>query len=353
MRQYWAGTAGLYHGWLKNDEAVILEKWFETDRGKFQIRPYGIGDEQGVLSLWQAAFGKEMPEDLWRWKYLESPFKHKILLCLNEQREVVAFYGGIPYRANREGRTIEVVQLMDIMSHPDYRGAGLFVRTAKEFFRRFCDSQGSDFLYGFPGKYHYELGRRLIGYKGLPGGVSFLTARTADLAGKNRWFGGRFELISEIDSSFDNLWKVCLDYYPLSVIRDAKFVRWRFMDHPLKKYEVWGYRRYFGKKLQGYAVFSIEGQKARLIDMLTPSSIRLTSDFLARLGGLFGERGIEEVETWFPAHHFLFEAAVSAGFTSLPEPLGIISTVRVFDHSPNFEWMAKNIYYSMADGDLF
>jgi hypothetical protein len=37
----------------------------------------------------------------------------------------------------------------------------------------------------------------------------------------------------------------------------------------------------------------------------------------------------------------------------LPEPLGIIPTGRVFLSSLSFDWASKNIYYSMADGDLF
>jgi len=77
------------------------------------------------------------------------------------------------------------------------------------------------------------------------------------------------------------------------------------------------------------------------------------SAFLARLGAQFAERGIEKVETWLPGNHFLTKAAISAGFRPSEEPLGIILTGRSFHPSLSLDWASENLYYSMADGDLF
>jgi hypothetical protein len=165
-------------------------------------------------------------------------------------------------------------------------------------------------------------------------------------------FGGRIEQIPDIDNSFDRLWKRCRDNYPFALIRDSDFLRWRFFKHPLRKYELWGYRPYLQKGLKAYAVFSLEDKKARLIDMLAPFSRRAIGDFLARLGAQFAERGIEEIEAWLPRNHFLADAAISAGFRNSQEPFGFIPTGRSFHPSLTLDWASENIYYSMADGDL-
>lgn len=329
-----------------------MEKTFETDRGRFLIRPYHTEDEQGVLLLWQKAFKESMPVRLWRWKYLKGPFKHKILLCLNEGGKALALYGGIPYRANLDGQAIEIIQLMDIMSHPDYRGAGLLLRTAKAFFDFYCRPEGVLLLYGFPGKYHFDLGQRYLGYKGLAGGIRFLTVQSRELARKAMRLGGRIRRIREIDTRFDRLWEKCSHDYPFSIIRDVGFVDWRFFQHPLEEYEIWCYHTYPLISMKAYAVFSIEGNKARIVDMFAPYSSKIICDFLSRMGAEFAERKIEVMEAWFPARHFLTKEAISVGFVPRSEPLGIIPTIRDFDHSPSFQWMSDNMFYTLSDGDL-
>ncbi|MBE9571228.1 MAG: GNAT family N-acetyltransferase [Proteobacteria bacterium] len=335
-----------------------MERIIETVHGRFVIRLYQAEDEKGVLSLWKAAFDKEMTLRLWRWKYLEDPYGHQIILCVSDTGVPVAIYSGIPYRANWRGETVRFTHLMDNSSHPAYRSAlsgrtGLFVRTANAFYDHYGRPHALLFTYGFPGKRHFMLGEKLFKYRAFPDGVSFMVASTADLPRKIVPFYGKIERVMTIDSSFDHLWEACRCDYPLSVIRDAAFVGWRFMDHPEREYELWGYRSYLKKEWKAYAVFSAEDKKIRLIDMLAPSSSRLVCDFLGRMGAEFANRGIEMMETWFPAGHFLSKYAVSAGFVPFPEPLGIIPTARIFDHSPPFSWMAENIFFTMADGDLF
>lgn len=330
-----------------------MEKIIETDQGKFVVRPYMPEDEAGVLSLWEAAFDKEMPSILWRWKYLENPYKVQVGVCVNEDGDILVVYGGIPHRANWGGKTVCMTHLSDIMSHPDCRGTGLFVRTGEAFFDLFAGEKGTIFFYGFPGKYHFGIGEKYLKYKPLRGGVSFLTAGTGDLAGKRRRAIGRIERVTDIDDAFDGLWKRYCRDYPLALIRDSTFLRWRFSEHPLNKYEIWGYRSYLQKGWKAYAVFALAGEKARMIDIFGPPSEKTMKDFLARLGAQFVERGIKEIETWLPGNHFLASTATSAGFSPSQEPLGFIPTGRSFHPSLSLDWASENIYYSMADGDLF
>jgi hypothetical protein len=238
------------------------------------------------------------------------------------------------------------------MSHPDYRGAGLFLRTCTAFMEFFCQSGGVNFLYGFPGRPHYDLGAKYLGYRELEGRLSFLTARTADLAQRRKRFGGRLRRVYEMDSSFDRLWEKCSGHYPLAVIRDARFLRWRFTDNPREEYDVYVYHRWPKRGMAAYAVLSKNRDRPRLVDIVGPPSTGLIGDFLGRIGAALAEEGIETVETWLPTGHFVAGAAISAGFAPAQEPLGMILCVRLFDHSPALEWIAENIFFTMADGDL-
>jgi hypothetical protein len=245
-----------------------------------------------------------------------------------------------------------MTHLMDIMSHPDCRKSGLFVKTGMAFFDLFAGPDRTCFYYGFPGKYHFDIGKKYLAYTGLDGGVRFLAAPTGALAPKSRALSGRVERVRDVDETFDDLWHGCREGYPFAVIRDAAFLRWRFFEHPSRKYEIWTYRSYFKKDLKAYAVFALEGETARMVDILIPGAEKTVEDFLARVSHQFHRRGINAIETWLPESHFLIQSLVDAGFGERQEPLGFIPTGRSFHPNISVDWASRNLFYTMADGDL-
>lgn len=317
------------------------------------VRPYKPEDETGVLALWEAAFEKVMPSSLWRWKYLESPYPVQIAVCLDENGEVVVVYGGIPYRANWKGRKIFITHLADIMSHPDYRRSGLFVKMGSVFFEFFAGPQLTPFYYGFPGKVHFEIGKKYLLYQALEGGVGHFSANTDPLAQRKAQMGWRIEKMTRGDELLDSLWKRVQKFYPFAVIRDASFFQWRFFARPGKRYECYGYRSFMGREWKGYVVFDLQDHHATLVDLLMPPSQSLVSDFLGRVSHQLSLEGVKTMAIWLPAEHFLVPLLLSAGFVSAPEPLGFVPTGRSFDPALELEWVGKNLYYTMADGDLF
>lgn len=335
-----------------------MEEIIESRYGRFAIRPYEQGDEEKVLALWRLAFGRELSSSLWRWKYLENPYERQILLCEESATtQIVAMYAGIPYRANLQGEIVHITHLTDSMSHPAYRGTiggrkGLFVRTVLAFFARYGGPHASLYLYGFPGERHFRLGRQLLGYRALPGGVCYLTARTADLERSLIPFGGHVERMTVADVSLDQLADASRRLYPFAVVRDAAFLSWRFFAHPQNHYEIVGYRSSLQPRWHGYVVLSVQGDRARLVDCLLPLSEDGTQDFLARLAAWLGEQRIQQVEVWLPAGHFLIAVLTAAGFLPAREPLGIIPTARTFSSRLPWDWAASSLFYTMADGDL-
>jgi len=329
-----------------------MEKRVDTEHGAVVIRPYRSGDEEGVLSLWRAAFGKDISASLWRWKYLKNPYPVQIGLAVGEEGEVLVMYGGIPYFANWKGERVTITHLMDIMSHPDWRKSGLFVKTGTAFFDLFAGPDRTCFYYGFPGKYHFDIGKKYLKYTGLKNGVGFLKAETGTLGMNKMRAWGRIERMTGVDEAFDDLWKRCRKDYPFAVIRDSAFLRWRFLEHPVREYEIWGYRSCFRRGWQAYAVFAIEGETARMVDILAPASMKTTRDFLVRMGDRFHGRGIKEIETWLPEDHFLARFAASAGLKPFEEPLGFVPTGRSFHPALSLDWASQHLYYTMADGDL-
>jgi Acetyltransferase (GNAT) domain len=334
-----------------------VEKGVGTDRGTFFIRPYEEKDERGVLSLWEAAFGKSMSPALFKWKWLDNPYGHQMMLCVGEDGTPVAMYSGIPFRANWQGETVRFTHLMDHSSHPAYRSAlggrrGLFVRTAAEFFDRYGGPHGSVFMYGFPGKRHFFLGEKLLQYVPLRGGMTFMSARPSDVAFQMRSFKGRIEAFDSVSGAFDVLSEACRSAYPFSVLRDAAFLNWRFLKHPERRYEIWGYRPFLGRTLKAYAVLFHEPESSCIVDLFSLDADVRLADFIARLVNAMAENGAQELKTWLPPDHFLTKGLVSGGFRTGPEPIGFIPGGRTFHDKLGMDQVSDQIFYTMADGDL-
>ncbi len=334
-----------------------MEKVVDSPRGRFVIRPYQESDEEGALALWHAAFGKEMSHELWRWKYVANPYGQQMMLCVSETGQPIAMYAGIPYKANLRGETVRFSHLVDNMSHPDFRGViggrrGPFVQTAEAFFNHYGGPNASVFIYGFPGRRNFLLGIKILQGKELPGGAVFLRATTLDLEKNIRPFHGKILNIIPPYQILETPFGMHGDLYPFAVIRNREFLEWRFGKHPERNYEIWVYRSKFGRQIRGYAVLFLEAAKAYMVDLVASSSAREVGDFMARLGRVLTDRGIGTLETWLPSGHFLQRGLLNTGFNAREEPLGIVPAARIFDSSLSFDWVASNLFYTMADGDV-
>lgn len=331
-----------------------MEKIVDTSRGKFTIRPYASEDKMKVQELWEICFDDKIDKNLWDWKYVNSPYGSKVLLCCSENQTIAVMYGGIPYLANWKGQVIKIAHLVDIMAHPRYRG-WLFVKTAKAFFDTCTGFPEPAFLYGLPGEKHFVIGQKLLKYRKLVGGMVYLTCSTSELAKIKPKFWNKIFPIHSADNRFDKLWLRVKKSYPFSAIRESRFIDWRFYKHPKNTYEVWGYGSFFSSELKAYVVLLSDyvNGVAHLIDILIYDSRNMIKDLLHHIGYNLNKKGITEIRTWLPAHHFIAESAKSAGFNAMQEPLGIIPVGRSFDLNLELDWVSKNIFYTMADGDLF
>lgn len=328
-----------------------MEKVVETRQGRFTIRPYCDADEESVLALWESAFEKPLPISIWRWKYADNPYGKKIYLCVRDDGLPVVLYGGIPYHSSWKGEKSTIAQLMDVMAHPDYRG-WLYIKTAKAYFDSCRNNQNPAFLYGLPGERAYVIGKKLLKYRKLGDGLLFLRSAPGAIKGKRNHWGRRIDLISTGDRRINGLWKRCEGDYPFSVIRDTRFVDWRFGRNPVNNYEIWGYLSRWSNRLLAYAACRHEGRVTLIVDFFSVVDTDAIADFLGKLSAELKERKMEIVETWLPYNHIMTKGFMGSGFEVHPEPFGFIPVGRSFHPDLTLEWVNENIYYTMADGDL-
>jgi len=334
------------------------EKQINTACGRFLMRPYRDDDEEKVIQMWEAAFKTKMNRRIWRWKFSDNPFGRQMMLCLTESGDPVALYAGIPFRANWNGREIRMTQLIDNMSHPNYRQPvsgrkGLFVQTTEHFFNIYGGKHASVYLYGFPGKRHFKLGEYLLDYKMIAGGGAYLEAETQQVKHKLIFYFGKINEIEHFNHRFDRLWKKNLSSFPFAACRNRQFLEWRFTGHPENDYKIYTYSSRFNE-LKSYLVVSAKEGKATIVDAFTGKNDISPLRKLIQWGlRKLEQNNISMARVWLPKNHFIRDVFLECGFQEKPEPLGIIPVGKSFDEKLDFSFTAQHIFYTMADADLF
>jgi GNAT superfamily N-acetyltransferase len=131
---------------------------------EYGFRPYTEDDADAALGLFKSCFGKEKPRDEWLWNYHHAPYGQSSVVC-SHGGEIVGFYGVVHHPLFRRGDEIAAGHVMDVMTHPNHQGKGLFVASAKAAFRNAREHDVGLFI-GWPNKKAMP-GHRKVGWKDL------------------------------------------------------------------------------------------------------------------------------------------------------------------------------------------
>jgi L-amino acid N-acyltransferase YncA len=323
----------------------------------YDIRPYRPGDEEGILATFNVVFAEGKPDfvprtlDEWAWAFARNPAGQRIWVA-EKEGEIVAQCAAIPYRVQLEGEPATITQGVDSMVHPDHRRGlrrpGLFVATARPFFERF-GGPGQDALhYGWPVEPAWRIGRTFLGYEIVR--TQTIHFRTPP-PGPTELPDG-VEVIERFDDGVADLYARCSREWGLSVVRDATYLNWRFVDNPRHEYTILGVRE--DGDLVGYAVYSgadsPRPNSGLLVDWLVPTDRvgvgQLLHDaFLctARANGTATAMAV--FPDWTPWYHLFQEWAWNV-YASDYLLIGIVQHPR-----HDTWWLRRNWWYQLAELD--
>lgn len=251
----------------------------------WQKRPYQPGDERQIQELFRLVFEKEMGKTEsklhWEWEFKDNPSgPAEILLAVDGDR-IVGHYAVIPQRFKIRDRRIMATLSLDTMVHPDYQGQRIFTRLAADSYEQIA-RKGMPMTYGFPNKnsihgivnkLNWEeiavlpvlqktidsekvisraLGSRLAGKAGsLLMGKKRVRAEPPT-EGKE-W---RIERITSFGLEFDEIFERGAASMDVILVRDSRYLNWRFIQKPENDYECFCISG--PKGIYGYIVFKID-----------------------------------------------------------------------------------------------
>ena len=265
---------------------------------KWDIREYQDGDEKKVLELRKATLGK--PKDLlwWKWMYRNGPDGPVIFWLAYDKQKVIGINPGLPLRIKIGEQICKSLLGFDIMTHPDYQGKGVLgslalVGTKYRLENGYCIDHGTS----TPQKYWiyrklkishlvsavcqpplmvkvFDWGRVLKTRYKIPAFIGniygYFRKSTTGGTPSSQNNDIKVEQIYSFDESMDKLWSKASEIKKIMIVRDMKYLNWRYVEKPGEEYKLFLAKRQ--QEVVGYLVLKFEINditRGYIVDLLT------------------------------------------------------------------------------------
>ena len=375
---YSSATAAVLHS---HQHAAVSAADVTTD--EFQLAYYTCNDRERVFGFVREAFPAAAAARLiqqWEWKYDKNPFNQggtPHIMLLQARDKLVAMYGRIFFRVVIDGTEHVAHHGCDLVVHPAYRGRRLSARL------RDRDAIESPLHFSWQNEATYRVARRdgSAGVPFVPLVRPLDLARVVRRAVGDHWFGrflgavgGRVERlvlrrprdvaepgvvvrrVGAFDEQFDRLWQRARRDHRIMVVRDRRYLEWRFTQRPDARYtilvatsgsEVVGYMVTrcvdHGEERRGYLVdFLVQHKSPRVFGALLEHAV----EHLRRDGAM----AIVCRVTVPPYRRMLYRHGFVRPLRARP---GYVrARTRLPDRSGSVESDARQWFLTMGDGDL-
>jgi hypothetical protein len=324
---------------------------------RFTTRAYREGDDEAILDLFNRSF-PHSPRSAahFRWKYRDNPFGGgRISLTFDSDGHLVGHYSGYPVPFRYEGRDVIAHQIGDTMTDPAVRHIGrgptsILGRTALHFYETFCEGQVA-FNYGFNVANIQKFSLRFLRSDRVEPVTYRVRGPLAPIPRLERWMRGyRFELVTATNGEWDDLFARAASAYRFLVRRDARYVRWRYLECPDTSYIVVAVRKWH--QLAGWIAFRIIGNRFVWGDALFHPAFEDAVGVTLR--HVMPSYPVDLIEAWFPPRpQWLDSALRDLGFETSRQPQDLSVMNVPFLWPDAVARMRDSLYYAWGDGDLF
>jgi len=249
------------------------------------FRLYKKGDEDQIFDLTNSVWASTylIPEKAkwlkgWKWMFISNPSGPSEFWIAEHDGKIISEFPLIMMDISANHRRVKAVQLVDTMTHPEYRRRGLAIELAHLSLVHLKE-RNVHLAFGFPSKMAYALHmesgwidvcaihlmlmplnlHKLIRiYFTNNETILYICSKLGYLALKliTRNLSCAKEIsisqISSFDYSFNELCNVLSNDYNIIVIRDMDYLNWRYANAPTGKYIIFKAER--KSKICGYMV---------------------------------------------------------------------------------------------------
>jgi GNAT superfamily N-acetyltransferase len=210
---------------LRNSDATMICRRFRPE------------DKVAVISLLRESIDDwhgEWAEVYWEWKFERNPHGPGRIWVGDDKGRIAGCYIWNPVRVQLGDTTLLGAQSVDAAVHSDYRGHGLFTDLARTAIEDDATAELA-LVYAFPVEAAFR-GQLRVGFKPRLVVSAVHRPLLSGVMRRRRFDGLALSETTSFDSRFDAFSRSGRNS-ELAVQRDAAYLRWRYFDHPTRRYE--------------------------------------------------------------------------------------------------------------------
>ncbi len=341
------------------------------------VREYQEGDEDRILELRGMVLRGSKDKRWWNWMYRDGPAGPALVVVAEAKHRIIGHMASTFVPLKVGGRTTLGAHGIDLMVHPDYRRQGIF-KTLGMKLRGLTRAKEWSLTYGTPDDESYQGFVTRLNVLDI-GELPFLF-KIIDLSAilKNRYripvfigkmLGYAWESITNgrrspedteikidevfsFDEQIDKFWEKASQLKSIMVIKDMKYLNWRYVAKPGKEYKILIAKKQ--EEIAGFIVLKlVKGAPSRgyIADLLTlPGEGTVAESLIARVIRYFKEEGAVSVSCWLFQNTIYYGILRKMGFLRRSGPR---FCTRIVDPNIPREFAADpaNWYYVAGDGD--
>jgi|GEM_PF-5300697 len=347
-----------------------------------EIKRYRNDHRDSVFELIHSIRGPEVGERLrrrWDWQFEENPFtppSGPVILVLEDDGNVVGILCSFPVEAQVLAEKIRLFYMTDFLTAPGSRGGGILLAQAM-----------TDLPFTFAGTPNpiscplwiglgcHDIGSvetcvKVIDVRAMlrkrwsqkvltdwPGTASNALLRLwARVHRPREEKDFVVEEVSRVPDDYRSFWESCRAQYPVTTIRSDRYLKWRFLECPIRTYRILMARR--EGRLAGYAVIRTEVcrglRRGYIVDFLTHvDDGEALEQILYRAETTLRRQGVATISTILPPSPERFRQVLRGrGYKIARQTRRIVG----FSRAPEFPLTALRAsppwYVTLGDGEL-
>jgi hypothetical protein len=319
----------------------------EREEG-FRFGPYAVGDEGAICRLFEHIYGRALPVESWRWRFLDGPDGPGIQELAWHGPRLVSHFAVSRVAAFVQGAAVGSGLTGTIMTDSEFRGRRLFQKLAAQVYETFAGSDGG-FVWGFPNAVSHRGFVRDLEWRD----IHEIPVLRLDLAGIKPTPACAHEVVQVpgFSTHFDKLWQEVKRGYTVIACRDRRHLEWRYARKPGERYRVLGY--FDHEELRGYAVFKRYEDELQVVDILTVPDEDVGVALISSAVELAQQEAACAIGMWLNVAHPLHRALEKLGFR-LEGPVTYFGGRVLRPGLPERELYDYRCWYlTMGDSDVY
>lgn len=318
--------------------------------GDIESRPYRQGDERYIVELFPTCFGgRTLAMPYWTWRFRDNPLGKTLIELAWVGDRLVGHYAVTPVQISFAGQDILSGLSVTTMTHPEYRGRGLFPLLARNLYERMAH-EGFSVVWGFPNRNSHATFLNKLQWQDICR-IPMLQLNIADLRTPFP-ISPNVSMDESFDERFDAFWDERLWDRKILVKRDLAYLIWRYASNPENRYYVICHEH--KTRLSGYVIWKAYREtELEIVDLLTANDVGVALDLIHAATNIAAANGMKSVKMWLPGHDPLRVHLEAMGF-------------RVSDPATHFgirslgDWPGQRAcldeaawHYALGDSDVF